>query len=335
MIHSDIVLITGGAGFIGANLTRRLIQEGYSNLHIMVEPGGNYWRLTDLADYVQIHHVDITNEHAVNRLIETIRPTKIFHLAAYGEHAHQLHFKTMYAVNFIGTINLLESCKKVGFDAFINMGSHEEYGTGYKPIKEDLALHPLSDYGVSKAAATQYCHKEALFNKLPVYTVRPFHVYGDFELASRTLPHIVVNALSHKPIYLASQNNAADYIYIQDVVELLLRVAHKKPHDAHIFNAGTGGHYSNQNLVDAVSKITGCKLDVIWGNDSDHKWHQRMWYADTSTTEHVLGYKTRFNLDTGINATVSWFRKHLEMYAQGTATDIHGATSLQFATQDL
>lgn len=336
MIHSDIVLVTGGAGFIGANLIRRLIQDGYTHIHAMVEPESTqWWRLSDLVDYITLHPVDITNAQEVDAAIEKIKPTKIFHLAGYGQNAHQSVAKAMYDINFLGTINVLESCKKVGFDAFVNVGTHAEYGLCHKPIKEEHALQPLCDYGVSKAAATQYCLKEALYNKYPVYTVRPFKVYGDFELASRTLPQVILAALTRKPVYLASANNAADYIYIQDVIELLLRVAHKKPHDAYIFNAGTGSQYSNQNIVDTVSKIVESKVDVVWGNEHEMHWQPRMWHADTSTTEHILGYKTRFNLDAGLNATVSWFKKNIETYEQGIASDILSKKLLQYHSVSL
>lgn len=306
-------LITGGAGFIGANLAQKLVSLGH-RIHILTEKNTNTWRLKPILSNIHIHEIDLTYFEKINELIKTIKPEYIFHLASFGGIPQQQDQETIYYVNFNGTINLLNICKEVGFECFINTGSSSEYGIKSVPMQETLVLEPVSDYGVAKAAATQYCLKEALFNKLPVYTVRPFSVYGDYEMSGRLIPTVLTHALADKPLQLSSPNNVRDFIYIEDMVDIYLAIIKQTPQTHFVFNAGTGIESSVQDIITMTQTIADKKLIVEWNSTTPRPWEPKHWKADISLSKQVLGWQPHYNLNKGLKKSLAWFKNHIELY---------------------
>lgn len=310
------ILVTGGAGFIGANLVRNLIKTTHNPIHLLVEKNSNLWRLSDISNALVIHEIDLSDSESVRTLIQAFKPATIFHLAAYGGMCTQLNQKQIYDINFYGTINLLNACKEVGFECFINTGSSSEYGMQDSPMSETMALEPVSDYAVAKAAATQFCLKEALFHKLPIYTIRPFSVYGDYEMPSRLIPTIMTNALQQKSIHLSSPHFVRDYIYIDDMIALYRTVADTLPTQAHIFNGGTGIQSSINDVITAVQDLLPQPLSVIWGASTPRPWEPTHWQADITRSKNILNWQPAYNLHDGLKATMTWFSHHLEFYGE-------------------
>ena len=312
------VLITGGAGFIGANLVRKLITQKENSIHIVTEKNSSLWRLGDILSSLAVHEIDLTDFEQIRTLVHAIKPSIIFHLAAYGGMCTQSEQKQIFDVNFYGTVNLLNACKDVGFECFINTGSSSEYGMQDEPMKETLALEPVSDYAVAKAAATQFCLKEARFNKLPIYTIRPFSVYGDYEMPKRLIPTIIVQALQGQPIQLSSPHFVRDYIYISDMVNLYLMLAEQKPNKTsdkpYIFNGGTGVQSSIQDVVTTVQKLVSKKLDVVWGASEPRPWEPKAWRADITHANTLLGWQPVFTLEDGLKVSLAWFEKNMTQY---------------------
>lgn len=313
------ILITGGAGFIGANLVRRLCTNQKNleqQLHLLVEKDTNLWRLHDISSELNIHEIDLTDVKGVRKLVHTIKPTIIYHLASYGGMCTQLEADLIYNVNFTGTVNLLRACKEVGFDCFINTGSSSEYGMQNVAMSENLVLAPVSDYGVAKAAATQFCLKEALVHQLPIYTIRPFSVYGDYEMPTRLIPTVLVNAILQQPIHLSSPHFVRDYIYVQDMIDLFIAVAEQQPTAAHIFNGGTGVQSTIGDVISTVQSFFSEKLSVIWGTHTPRPWEPKAWKADITQSRNIFNWKPQYSLHDGIKASLAWFEKNLNYYAE-------------------
>lgn len=101
--------------------------------------------------------------------------------------------EALIETNIVGTINLINACKEVGFDYFINTGSNSEYGEKDHSMKESDLLEPNNEYGITKAAATMYCSYMGKKEQLPIYTFRLFAVYGYFEDTTRLIPSVMVS----------------------------------------------------------------------------------------------------------------------------------------------
>ena len=304
-------LITGGAGFIGANLIRTLVKKSNTIIHIIEPPGANFWRLEDLKDKVQVHEINLINFAAINELVSSIKPDIIFHLASYGGLPTQKDQFMIYQVNLMGTVNLINACKSIGFECFVNTGSSSEYGKKEVPMKEEDVLEPNSDYGVAKAAATQFCYKEALMNKLPIYTIRPFSVYGDYEAPTRLIPTVINKFLTKKPLQLSNPNNVRDFIYIDDMVAMYLAVAHKKPNSTFVFNAGTGVQSSIKDVVQTVQIITQKTIDIQWQASTPRPWEPKTWQADIEVAVTNLAWKPNYGLLKGLEINIQYLRNKL------------------------
>src|ERR1051326_2833318 len=112
------VLLTGASGFVGANLARRLLRDGHE-LHLLLRPNHQTWRIQAICGEAQLHETEL-DEESLTKLVESIRPEWVFHLAAYGAYPTQTDLRRMVETNILGTMNLVQACLKAGFEAFVN-----------------------------------------------------------------------------------------------------------------------------------------------------------------------------------------------------------------------
>ena len=307
------ILVTGGSGFVGANLARRLANDGF-NVHLILRNESNTWRLNDILDKTTIHRACLINKQEISNVIQKIRPKTIFHLAAFGAYPFQTNFERIKAVNLDGTINLLSACEQVGFDVFINTGSSSEYGFKDKPMKETSFLEPNSDYAVFKSAATLFCQNEARSKNLPIITLRPFSVYGPYEEKTRLVPTLIMKFLQNECPSLVAPDTARDYIFVDDVVDLYLVVAKRPDLGGEIFNMGTGYQTTLKEIVNITKKMLKAKIKLKWNTMEKRSWDQNIWQADMSKTKKMLNWKPKYGLETGLEKTVAWFKNNLSLY---------------------
>ena len=328
-------LVTGGSGFIGANLIKTLVEQ-HKKVFVLVEKNANLWRIKNLLNSVRIHEDDITNEHSINKFIQTINPDIIFHLAAQGVNPNnKTNIKQLFNVNLHGTINLLDACKKTGFQCFINTGSASEYGEKKEALNENMNLEPIDDYSVSKAATTTYCLKEAHVNRLPIYTIRPFCVYGDLEPPHRLIPSIMINAILNKPIKLSSPHFVRDFIYVKDIADFYISLSKQCPENNAIFNIGTGIQSSIKNTVNIIQTTCHTKIDIQWNTGTARPWEFKNWQADINLAKNVLNWYPKYKLEEGLKNTFDWFKKNINLYTQNENKRNSATNINKFKTQIL
>src|SRR5262249_18051438 len=143
--HMKRAIVTGASGFVGANLTRRLIQDGHQ-VTIFARPQSDLWRLADLQDSVSVRNLSLSDRIGLASAVCEIRPDWIFHLAVHGAYSWQTDLFEMIDTNITGTANLLEACAQVGFEAFVNTGSSSEYGVKDHSPGENEPIDPNSYY---------------------------------------------------------------------------------------------------------------------------------------------------------------------------------------------
>src|SRR5437899_6778006 len=188
------VLVTGGTGFIGAHLARRLLHDGHE-VHLLARPGFHPWRIEAIRRDVQLHEAQLHHAVAVARAVGEVRPDWVFHLAAYGNYSWQTDLQEMLLTNLHGTINLVLACLKTGFAAFVNTGSSSEYGfQNHAPAETDLP-EPNSHYAFTKLAATQFCRHAARSERVLIPTLRLYSAYGPYEDPRRLLPTLIRHGL--------------------------------------------------------------------------------------------------------------------------------------------
>ncbi len=309
------VLITGGAGFIGANFVYKFLELGYK-VNVIEKEGTNFWRLEKIKNKIKIDLVDLANSDKIELLIVKLKPQIILHFATYGVfQAKQQDIKETIDTNLLGTINLLNACSKIKFQCFINTGSTSEYGVKDKPMKENNLLEPNNLYGITKAASALYCQYMAKKLNLPIVTTRLSAPYGYFEEKGRLIPTVIKSCLENSELNLSSPISVRDFIFIEDIIGAYLTIIENIQRvKGEIFNIGTEIQTTIDELVNMIKKITHSSIKPKYGQIKPAQIEPKSWIADISKIKKILNWQTKYNLEKGLETDIKWFRENLHLY---------------------
>lgn len=301
------VLVTGGSGFIGANLVRRLLADGHE-VHVLLRPDLDLWRLEEVMGELLVHEGDLVDAASVGRVVEQARPAWIFHLAAHGAYPTQTETLPIVQTNLVGTSNLLEAAATVGFEAFVNSGTSSEYGYKDHAPAEDEWLEPNSTYAVAKAAATMYCRQRARRSGLPVTTLRLYSVYGPFEEPSRLVPRLIAEGLEGRLPPLVNPSIARDYVHVEDACQAYLKAAAVGTEPGAVYNVGTGVQTTLAEIVELARRLLSIAAEPAWGTMPDRSWDTDVWVANSTRVRAKLGWSPSLDLEQGLARTIAWYR---------------------------
>jgi nucleoside-diphosphate-sugar epimerase len=299
------VLITGGAGFVGACVARDLIAGG-REVHLLLRPESRPWRLAGLEGRYLAHPADLRDAAAVRRAVDACRPVDVYHLAAHGAYAFQKDRTAILTSNLLGTANLLDALAGHDYRVLVNVGSSSEYGHKDRPMHECDRLEPRTDYGVAKAAATLLCQAEALKGR-PVVTVRIFSAFGPWEDPTRLVPYVMGCCLRGKPPQVTVGHQPRDFIYVEDVVTLLKIAATCPEARGLVLHAGTGQQHSVRTMVETILTVCG-GLPAWFGVRQTLPDEPACWVASIAETTARTGWEPRHDLRAGLERTWEWFR---------------------------
>jgi nucleoside-diphosphate-sugar epimerase len=318
------VLVTGGTGFVGANLVRRLLADGH-DVAVLAKKETDAWRLADVSTKVHWLHAGLDRSDALEDALGEVKPQWIFHLAAHGAYSWQRDGAAISKTNVLGTANLLEACLEAGFEAFVNTGSSSEYGFKDHAPKEDEALEPTGPYAVAKAAATLYCTQAARSTGARIATLRLYSVYGPWEEPRRFIPQLVARGLEGALPPLASPQTARDYVYVDDVTAAFVAVATGDFEPGAVFNVGTGRQTTLEDAVDLARRVLHVEVEPDWGSMADRSWDTSTWVADSSRLQDQLGWRPATELEQGLRLTASWLSAHPELSERYRTPDTTGS----------
>jgi UDP-glucose 4-epimerase len=302
------VLLSGGTGFVGANLARRLLEDGHE-VHLLVRPGHTRWRIDGIRADVRLHEVAIADAKAVADAVAESRPEWVFHLATHGAYSWETDLPRMIETTVFGTMHLLEACLRAGFEAFINTGSSSEYGFKDHPPAETEALDPNSHYAVNKAWATMFCRYAGVSRNAPITTLRLYSVYGPFEEPRRLVPTLIAKGLRGELPPLVNPEVARDYVYVDDVMDAyVLAATRAAERPGAVYNVGTGLQTTLREVVEVARRVLGIAAAPDWGSMLERLWDTSVWVADVRAIEGALGWRARHGLPEGFARMVEWLR---------------------------
>ena len=302
-------LLTGAAGFIGANLARRLLDLG-ADVHALVRPGADLWRLADVTAALTIHRADVRDPGSLCVAVQRAAPEVIFHLAAHGAARHDVDTPQLFSANVLGTLHLLEAAAPVPYRRLVHVGGSSEYGPRLQPLRETDRLDPVTPYGASKAAATLAVQQYARTHERSIAILRPFSVYGPWESPSRLIPAATFAAFDGRELPLTPPGYRRDFVYVDDVVEACLLAATLDVPTGEIVNVGTGRQRSNDEVVRIIERVSGCVIRTRPGEYPPRLSDTTHWVADTAKAERVLGWTASHSLESGLQDSVSWWAAH-------------------------
>ncbi|HWS72576.1 MAG TPA: NAD(P)-dependent oxidoreductase [Thermoanaerobaculia bacterium] len=308
------VLVTGAAGFVAANLARRLVHDGQEAV-LVVRPGSDLWRLDGLD--VRIASVELSDPAAVSALMREARPEWVFHLAAHGGYSTQRDLSRIVATNVVGSMNVVNAAVAAGAEHVVCAGSSSEYGFKDHAPSEDELVEPNSDYAVTKAAATLYGGYAARRSGARVSTLRLYSVYGAYEEPSRLVPQLLLNAMRGILPPLVAPETARDFVYIDDVVDAFLSVAASSParKDA-VYNVGSGRRSTLREVVEIVREEFGVAAVPAWGGMAQRSWDTAVWTCDNRRIAQDVGWRPATELREGLRAMMEWLRGDTAMHAR-------------------
>jgi nucleoside-diphosphate-sugar epimerase len=297
------VLVTGASGFIGANLTRKLLSEG-AEVHVLLRTWKDNWRISTILPKLKVHNVDLLNEEELKKVISSVKPQIIFHCATYGAYpSAQKDADLMIKTNITATKNLIMSAIDAGCERFINTGSSSEYGIKNAPMKETDSLEPANMYGVTKAAQTLLVTQIAKEKGIQAITLRLFSPYGPYEEETRLIPTILLKKIRGEQANLGSSASVRDFIYVDDVIDAYVRAATETYKPGIIVNIGSGTQTSTGQLTKLL------KIKPAWNSHASSQTEPKVWQANISRAWSILGWKPTTQLKSGLLKNTAWLKK--------------------------
>jgi UDP-glucose 4-epimerase len=307
------ILITGGFGAIGHNLTNLLSQEPNNEINIVDNLSAG---ITNFKEGINFSHLDISNPEKVNKYFRNFQPDYIYHLAAHFANQNSVdHPISDVTTNIIGTINLLEAQKNnPSIKKVIYASSSCVYGNNSN-MSEDVSIKPYdTPYAINKYVGELYCKYYSEIQNIPTVCVRIFNSYGPGEMPGayrNVIPNFILKALSDEDITITgSGDETRDFTYITDTIGLLHNLAHSHFKNAEVFNAGTGKKVSIRKLAEIIIDVTKSNSKIIFS--PARNWdHVKDRCSDISKSQEILNYNPQSDLREGIVNTVNWIKTRI------------------------
>ena len=303
-------LVTGGAGFIGSNLVRALLERGDDVRVLDNFSTGNRANLEGLD--VEIVEGEL---RSYERVHNAVRGTEtVYHLGALGSVPRSVQDPlTSSAVNVEGTLNVLLAARDEGIRRVVFSSSSSVYGAKTDlPVNESLAADPISPYGVAKLAAERYCVSfSRVYESFQTVVLRYFNVFGPrqspFSQYAAMVPLFITAITSGEPVTVYGDGEQSrDFTYVANVVDATVRAAHAEDANGRIFNVAAGSPASVNDVAGAISRIVGMPVEKSYApprpGDIRDSW------ADVSAARDVLGYVPSVGLEDGLRRTIDHLR---------------------------
>ncbi|ASJ09440.1 nucleoside-diphosphate sugar epimerase [Thermococcus siculi] len=303
-MRNKLVVVTGGAGFIGSHIAWELVKDNeviiidnlYTGKEENVPPGAKLVR-ADIRDY-----------EAIAELIS--HADYVFHEAAQVSVVESVQNPVFTEeVNVLGTLNILKALLQ-GHGKLIFASSAAVYGDNPNlPLKETERPKPLSPYGVTKWSAEEYLRVFHELYGLPVVALRYFNVFGPRQSANQyagVISIFINRALKGEPLVIFGDGKQTrDFIYVKDVVRANILVAENRKANGRVFNVATGKQTSILELATKVIEITGSNGSILF--DRPRPGDIRHSLADISEIRK-LGFEPEWSLEEGLKKTVEWYQ---------------------------
>jgi len=310
--------VTGGTGFVGSNLIRKLISSKHE-LHSINKNPNNFWRISDVKDRINIHNVDLSDQKKLEKTIKKINPEIVFHLASYGVDPSEKNFSKNIQTNLIGTYNLFSTLSDHKIKKIINVGSVFEYGfpINNQGFSEKDCMNPLTLYGILKSVQTNLADYFFNSKSLPVTTLRLFTPYGMFEKKGRLVSDIMVALIKKKKLKISSPKPTRDFIFIDDVITALIKTSVAKNVNGKIFNIGLGKSTSVEQILDISKNLSNFELKT-----QTTKIHRRDYdllggkgHAKISQAKKFLNWSPKYSIEEGLEKTFLWYKNNISLYS--------------------
>ena len=309
------MLVTGGAGFIGSNFIRYMLNK-YADVEIVNLDLLTYAaRIENMHDFMEnprhkFLKGDIRDGKTVEQILQKHKIDTVVNFAA-NTHVDRsiIEAGSFILTDVFGTYTLLDAARKYDVKKFVQISTDEVYGSIEEgSFKEEDILDPSSPYSASKAAADHIARAFYKTYNLHVVITRSTNNYGPYQHPEKLMPKLIIRALHNQPLPLyGNGKQVRDWIYVVDNCEAVDLIT-RKDEAGDIYNVASGNEYTNLEVAKNILKILG-KSEKLINFVPDRPGHDRRYSLDTAKIKN-LGWKPRFRFDEGLKRTVSWYVKN-------------------------
>ena len=295
------LLVVGGTGFVGR--------------HIVNHALGLSWVVTSLSlrpdteanpTGVRYVSVDIANGTALKEAIGNASFEYVVNCGGYIDHT--LFFnggRNVIDSHFLGVMNLVEALDRDVLQAFVNIGSSDEYGNAAPPQIETQREAPISPYSLGKAEATHFLQMLYRTENFPATILRLFLTYGPGQDHRRFLPQIILGCLEGQSFSTSKGEQLRDFCFIQDTVDSIFAAFSGTAARGEVINVGSGQPVSIRQVIETVKRLVG-RGEPRFGEIAYRPGENMALYADISKAKKLLGWNPRVSFENGLNKTIRW-----------------------------
>ena len=298
------ILITGAAGFIGANLTRKLIKTE-NEINILIKETSDLWRISDVVSNCNVHKINLEKVEDVRNVVKKINPELVYHCAGHGIYPSQKNSAEIFSTNILGTFNLLDALNENNnLHRLVNLGSFFEYLT-----------NPTDPYTISKITQTKLVEHFFKEKKLPAITLRLFTPYGKFDSPGRLICDLMIALIRNKPLEIFSKYTKRDFIHIDDVITALEIASQQPDITGEIIDIGTGNEISVEEIVSMSNQLSDNELVINWNDTKQREvdiLDENIFSGRQQTQK--LNWNPSTSPEDGLQRTIEWYKQNISLY---------------------
>jgi CDP-glucose 4,6-dehydratase len=311
------VLVTGGGGFVGSHLVRRLVDLGVDVFVL----GKKRCQQEDILNKkpfskaIKIVNGNVCDKQFINILFNDEKFNFCFHLAAQPlVGVGQQNPLSTFEINIMGTVYILEAARQHQLQGLILASTSHVYGENKLPFLEEYFPRPSRPYETSKACADILAQTYARYYKLPVAIGRFVNIYGPGDQNKRIVPRTIQLILNGQKPEIFDDKATRDYLYIDDAVNGYLMLGEKvngliKQNSNIIYNFGTGNHYSTKTLVEKIISLTG-RNDITPVTINNPRGQEIVnQYLSIEKSQRELGWNPQYTIEEGLKKTIDWYSR--------------------------
>jgi nucleoside-diphosphate-sugar epimerase len=307
-------VVTGGAGFIGSAIVRKLLEEGARRVVVIDNLlTGRERNLEEVRSRIEFERADIRNYEEIAPLIRGA--AVVFHEAAIPSVPRSIDDPVpSHDVNANGTFNVLRAAKEGQAGRVVYAASSSAYGdTDVLPKVESMTPRPKSPYALQKLMGEYYCSVFSGVYGLETVSLRYFNVYGPRQdpssAYSGVLSLFMKAVLERKaPTIFGDGEHSRDFTFVEDVAELNLKAARAQGVSGNVYNGGNGGRITLNQAWALLQKLEGVGIPALHG--PPRAGDVRDSQADTTLAVRDLGHAPRYSFEEGMKITLEWYRSH-------------------------
>lgn len=310
-------LVIGASHFLGAHLVKRLLRLGF-RVTALIDTNDSTWRLNDILDGLELRRANFQSPKDVIKIVQHYAPAgHVFYVSAYGEKKHQVDIRQTEYFNFILMKSILAEIIDLEFESFVYFGSYLEDAITPNFNYGDHDPATL-EYRIIKGIARSHLIYESMKEGLPIYYIKPYHLYGTYFSIHTALGKFILDAAIKNTFTMSSIFLNKDYIHVKDFVNFSIMVAMLRPRNKVVFECGTGNVFKiNEFKKLMINFLPQLKNELLSLDESLYQEKpEKILISNPLIMKELVSWEPTVSLETGFKEIFCWIQKFVILYPE-------------------